>query len=62
MAEDAGDDPGRDELAAATDISAGDTSGSDDAALVVGIVALLGAIGLSLGDRFAGLRSRRRIT
>ena len=62
VAEDAGDDPGRDELAAATDISAGDTSGSDDAALVVGIVALLGAIGLSLGDRFAGFRSRRRIT
>ena len=45
------------------EIAAGLTGDSEDdtAALVVGIVALLGALGLSLGDRIMGLRARRRI-
>jgi hypothetical protein len=34
---------------------------SSAAAIAVGVVALLGAVGLSLGDRLAGRRARRRI-
>ncbi|MEZ5240062.1 MAG: hypothetical protein R2716_14280, partial [Microthrixaceae bacterium] len=56
-------DEGDGELAEGEEIAAGPEQGSgDDAALVVGLAALLGAIGLSLGDRIVGLRSRRRIT
>ena len=46
------------------EIAAGSMGDSEDnaAALVVGIVALLGALGLSMGDRIMGMRARRRIT
>lgn len=46
------------------EIAAGSTGDSEDnaAAVVVGIMALLGALGLSMGDRIMGMRARRRIT
>lgn len=49
---------------AGAEIAAGSMGDSEDnaAALVVGIVALLGALGLSMGDRIMGMRARRRIT
>ncbi|MCZ7630209.1 MAG: hypothetical protein M5U19_14700 [Microthrixaceae bacterium] len=45
------------------EIAAGATGDSEDnaAAIAVGIVALLGALGLSMGDRIMGMRARRRI-
>jgi hypothetical protein len=46
-----------------SEIAAGSLGDSEDnaAALVVGIMALLGALGLSMGDRIMGMRARRRI-
>lgn len=45
------------------EIAAGDTGDTEDnaAAVVLGVLALLGALGLSMGDRIMGLRARRRI-
>lgn len=40
---------------------ASDTTDDNAVAVVVGIAALLGALGLSMGDRIVGLRARRRI-
>ncbi len=42
--------------------SKGNEGGSNTAAVVVGVAALLGALALSMGDRIMGLRARRRIS
>ena len=64
------DDPGSEgdtgdgaEITDSREIAAGSDGGGagNAAAVAVGVLALLGAIGLSLGDRFVGMRARRRI-
>ncbi len=55
-----GDDPDLEEIATGAS-SGGGGSSSAGPAVVVGLLALLGALGMSMGDRLMGRRNRRKI-